>query len=163
MKISAKADYACIAVLELSRQYEGDEPVSISTISDRHGVSKTFLVHIMKDLKEEGIVESVRGAQGGYRLTQSPSTISVADVIRAIEGPMIDLKCMHPPGEDGCELEPTCELQSVWDVIKLRIVSVLEELTFDEVNRLAALFDGKGQDAGERREAIREEALGIHS
>ncbi len=160
MKISAKADYACIAVLELARQFEEDRPVSISTISDRHGVSRTFLVHIMKDLKEDGIVDSIRGAKGGYHLARAPAKISVADVIRAIEGPMVDVRCMHPPDEEGCELEPTCDLQSVWDVIKLRVVSVLEDLSFDEVHRLTTVFEGTEKGSEEHREVVRQEVPG---
>ncbi len=159
VKISAKADYACIAVLELSRQYNSGEPVSISRITDRHGVSQSFLVHIMNDLKKEGIVESIRGSKGGYRLSKSPSSVSIADVVRAIDGRMIDIKCMHPPGQEGCELEPTCDLQSVWDVIKLRVVDVLEELTFDEVQRLASLFEETENGTDEHRNTIRKEAF----
>ncbi len=140
MKISAKTDYACIAVLELSKQYELDTPISISTISDRHGISETFLVHIMKDLKKEGIVESTRGAKGGYHLSRPPVDISVAEVIQAIEGPFIDVKCMNSSGGEGCELESNCDLPSVWDLVKLRIVSVLEEMSFRDVKRLSNAF-----------------------
>lgn len=146
MKISAKADYACIAVLDLSRYDKEGEPVSIDEIADRQGISRTFLVHIMKDLKNADIVESVRGPGGGYRLARSPESISVASVIEAIEGPMIDLKCMRPAEEEGCKLEPHCEIQSIWDVIKYRIVSVLEGLSFREVRQMAKAFKGDTEE-----------------
>lgn len=159
MKISAKTDYACIAVLELAKQFEDTQPVSISTISDRHGISETFLVHIMKDLKNADIVDSTRGAKGGYRLSRSPEQISVAEVIQAIQGPMVDVKCMHPPGVEGCELESTCELKSVWDLIKLRIVSVLEEMTFEEVKRLSEVFHGDREPEPDTAVSAATEAL----
>jgi Rrf2 family protein len=159
VKISAKTDYACIAVLELAKQFEDAQPVSISTISERHGISETFLVHIMKDLKNADVVESTRGAKGGYRLSRSPEQISVAEVIQAIQGPMVDVKCMHPPGVEGCELESTCELKSVWDLVKLRIVSVLEEMTFEEVKRLSEVFHGDREAGSDTAVSVAEEAL----
>ncbi len=156
MKLSAKADYACIAVLELAKNHKRDQPVSISTIAENQGISETFLVHIMKDLKEAGLVTSTRGAKGGYKLAKSPENTSVAEVIEAIEGQMIDLKCMHTSDETRCELEPTCEIQSIWDVVKYRIISVLDDMSFREIMDLVQQFDSLDEQEDEEEAVARD-------
>jgi len=87
MRLSAKVEYAAIAVLELARQWGADEPVRIRTISAAHGVPNQFLVLILLQLKGSGIVTSTRGAAGGYQLARPPHEITLEDVVRVIEGP----------------------------------------------------------------------------
>ena len=87
MRVSAKAQYACIAMLELAAHYEDPQPVHIKTIADVHGISQRFLVQILLQLKVRGLVESVRGAAGGYHLAKPPEQICLADVINAIDHP----------------------------------------------------------------------------
>ena len=77
MKISAKTEYACIAVLELAAQYGTGEPVRIRRIAERHDVPPRFLVQILLQLKGAGLVTSVRGAAGGYQLIQPPEQVSL--------------------------------------------------------------------------------------
>jgi DNA-binding IscR family transcriptional regulator len=72
MRISAKAQNACIALLELARSYEDGQPVRIRTIAEAHGISPRFLVQILQQLKGAGFVISTRGASGGYRLVDGP-------------------------------------------------------------------------------------------
>src|SRR5580704_17876808 len=72
MKLSAKTEYACIAMLELARRYERREPVRIRDIADEHGIPARFLVQILLQLKGAGYVASTRGASGGYQLVKSP-------------------------------------------------------------------------------------------
>lgn len=86
MNLSAKVEYACIAVLELANQFGGGEPVRLRAIAEAHGIPSPFLVQIMLQLKAAGLVESTRGAAGGYRLTREPSKISLAEVKEVIEG-----------------------------------------------------------------------------
>ena len=87
MKLSAKIEYAAIAVMELAAQYDSGEPVRIRSIADEHGIPQRFLVQILLQLKAAGLVASTRGATGGYRLTRPPDEISLADVQQVIEGP----------------------------------------------------------------------------
>ena len=87
MRLSAKTEYAAIAVLELARQWDTDEPVRIRSICAAHGVPAHFLVHILLQLKGAGVVTSTRGAGGGYHLARSPTEITLDDVFRVIEGP----------------------------------------------------------------------------
>lgn len=86
MKVSAKAEYACLAVLELALSYGTSEPVRIKRIADAHRIPQSFLVQILQQLKAAGYVTSTRGAAGGYQLTRSPDTISLAEVLSAIDG-----------------------------------------------------------------------------
>lgn len=86
MKLSAKTEYACLAVLELSRAYEHDEPVRIRTIAAEHRIPSRFLVQILLQLKAAGLVTSTRGALGGYQLTRPPEEITLGEVISMIEG-----------------------------------------------------------------------------
>jgi Rrf2 family protein len=86
MKISAKTEYACIAMLELASRYGSGEPVRIRKIAERHDVPPRFLVQILLQLKGAGLVASTRGAAGGYHLLRSPETISLGEVMDVIEG-----------------------------------------------------------------------------
>ena len=86
MRVSAKTEYACIAMLELAAQYGSNEPVRIRRIAERHDVPPRFLVQILLQLKGAGLVASVRGAAGGYHLIKPPQEISLGQVMEVIEG-----------------------------------------------------------------------------
>ena len=86
MKLSAKTEYACLAMLQLAAEYESGEPLQIRRIADEHGIPSRFLVQILLQLKGASLVASTRGAAGGYRLARPPQEISLADVIDVIEG-----------------------------------------------------------------------------
>lgn len=85
MNFTAKTEYACLAMLELAQQFESDRPVQLRVITERHGIPSQFLVQIFQELKKSGLVQSIRGASGGYRLINAPQEISLADVIDAVE------------------------------------------------------------------------------
>ena len=86
MKLSAKTEYACLAMLELAARYGSNEPVRIRTIADEHGIPSRFLVQILLQLKGAGFVASTRGASGGYQLIKSPEQISLGEVMSVIDG-----------------------------------------------------------------------------
>ena len=86
MKLSAKTEYACLAMLQLAEDFDGGEPVQIRRIAEEHGIPSRFLVQILLQLKGAGLVMSTRGAAGGYRLARSPLDISLAEVIDVMEG-----------------------------------------------------------------------------
>ena len=87
MKVSAKTEYACIAMLELAATYGSGDPVRIRNIADQHEIPPRFLVQILLQLKGAGLVISTRGASGGYQLVKPPEEISLAAVMAVIEGP----------------------------------------------------------------------------
>jgi Rrf2 family protein len=86
MKVSAKTEYACLAMLELAARYGTREPVRIRTIAEEHGIPSRFLVQILLQLKGAGFVASTRGASGGYQLVKPPEEISLGEVMAVIEG-----------------------------------------------------------------------------
>jgi Rrf2 family protein len=86
MKITAKAEYACLAVIELARSWGEGVPKRVREIAEGHNISEQYLIQILIQLKAAGLVYSSRGSVGGYQLARSPSEISVAEVITAIDG-----------------------------------------------------------------------------
>jgi Rrf2 family cysteine metabolism transcriptional repressor len=87
MKISAKAEYACLAIIELARDAAPTLPRPAREIAEAQGISEPYLVQILLRLKAAGLVQSARGAVGGYQLARDPESITVAEVISAIDGP----------------------------------------------------------------------------
>ncbi len=87
MKLSAKAEYACLAVLELALRHDRPEPARLVEVAGPNGIPERFLVQILLQLKGAGFVSSVRGAAGGYRLAVEPRDISVWDIVQTVEGP----------------------------------------------------------------------------
>jgi Rrf2 family transcriptional regulator, cysteine metabolism repressor len=87
MNISAKAEYACLAVIDLTILRYKNQPVQTAELAKRNAIPERFLVQILLQLKGAGIVQSVRGASGGYRLSAEPESISLLDIIRLIDGP----------------------------------------------------------------------------
>ena len=86
MKLSAKTEYACLAMLQLAAEHDSGEPVQIRRIADEHGIPARFLVQILLQLKGASLVASTRGAAGGYRLARPPREITLAEVIEVMEG-----------------------------------------------------------------------------
>ena len=85
MRISAKAEYACVAMLELAANYGEPQPLPIKAIAEAQSIPQNFLVQILLQLKTAQLVVSVRGASGGYQLARPPEEITLADVINAID------------------------------------------------------------------------------
>lgn len=139
MRTTAKVDYAVRAAIELARSYPTDHgrpvPVTRQTIADAQAIPSKFLEHILADLKRNQLVGSVRGADGGYWLQRAPELISMADIIRAVEGPLADVRGERPDALDyPDDLEA---LQRAWIAVRANLRAVLERVT------LADLRDAK--------------------
>jgi Rrf2 family transcriptional regulator, cysteine metabolism repressor len=87
MRISAKAEYACLALIELARSGANGTPRRVRDIAEAQGIPDRYLVQVLLQLKAAGLVQSVRGSEGGYHLLCRADQISVADIVRAIDGP----------------------------------------------------------------------------
>jgi Rrf2 family transcriptional regulator, cysteine metabolism repressor len=123
--ITTKSDYGMRAAIDLARHFGSSEPVQVKEIADRQGVPKDFLSLIMVDLRRGGIVESVRGPRGGYRLTRPPAQISMGEILEVLEGPIQLLQCMSDSTSDPCSQQPGCHMRSVWSRLTDTIVDVL--------------------------------------
>lgn len=128
MKVSAKTEYACIAMLELAANYTTDEPVRIRCIADEHGIPSRFLVQILLQLKGAGLVTSTRGAAGGYQLARAPETISLAEVMSVTEGPEEDMTSSAVPESMIGKV-----LESAWREVAAVQHKMLAKLTFDQL------------------------------
>jgi Rrf2 family protein len=105
MRISAKAEYACLALAELAKPGVTGSPKRARDISEAQGIPERYLVQILLQLKAAGLVQSARGSEGGYLLIRSPDEVSVAEVIAAIDGPSNhDRKSTSPAGQELGEL-----------------------------------------------------------
>src|ERR1051325_6267312 len=87
MRLSAKAQYACVAMVDLACSHGDPNPVHLKDIAEKHGISQRFLVQILLQLKGAGLVESTRGATGGYLLAKPPAQINLAEIVHAIDQP----------------------------------------------------------------------------
>ena len=129
MRISAKVDYAVRAALELAAS--GGEPVKGEAIADAQGIPLKFLENILGELKHTGIVASRRGAQGGYWLAKDADDVSLADIVRAVEGPLATVRGQGPESLSYTgEAEP---LQKVWIALRANIREVMEDTSLADV------------------------------
>jgi Rrf2 family protein len=132
MRISAKADYAVRATAELAAVH-GGAPIRAEQLAHAQGIPLNFLVNILAELKLARIVQSHRGAQGGYRLARSPDGITVAEVIRAVEGPLANVHEARP--EELSYRGPAEGLRDIWIAVRASIRAVLESVTLADLAR----------------------------
>jgi Rrf2 family protein len=130
MRVTAKADYAVRAAVELT-EAEEQHPRKADSIAGAQGIPLSFLENILNQLKSAGIVRSQRGPEGGWWLARDPAQLSLADVIRAVEGPLATVRGERPemlsyPGV-------TESLQEVWIALRANLRSVLERVTVADV------------------------------
>lgn len=130
MRISAKADYALRAAAELAA-LEGTGPVKGEAIATAQGIPAKFLEGILASLRTAGLVASQRGTEGGYWLARPADRISVADVIRAVEGPLANVRGVRPEALDYPG--PAAALREVWVGLRASLRHVLEEVTLADV------------------------------
>jgi len=130
MKVSAKTEYACIAVMELAVNYGSPEPVRIRNIAERHFVPPRFLVQILLQLKGAGIVSSTRGASGGYNLIPRPEDVTLGQVMGIIDGPMQLPKRTFDP---TTESEASRILNEVWEIAEHKRQDYLNNITFADL------------------------------
>jgi Rrf2 family protein len=132
MRTTAKAEYAVRAAVELAAVGAG-EPVKAEQIAEAQSIPLNFLENILAELRRAGIVESRRGAAGGYLLARPADTISLADVIRAVEGPLANVRGMSP---DTLDYQGSAErLRDVWVALRASVRVVLEQVTLADVAR----------------------------
>ena len=143
MRISAKADYAVRAAVELAHAF-GQGPVKGDQLGTAQGIPTRFLENILGEMRTAGLVASQRGADGGYWLARSPEEITVAQIIRAVEGPLAAVRGVRP---EELDFDGTAKpLQEMWVCVRASLRSVLDHVTLadlaagtlpDEVRRLA--------------------------
>ena len=130
MRITAKTEYACVAVFELASQYGSAEPIRVREIATRHGIPPRFLVQILLPLKAAGLVASTRGAAGGYQLIRPPEQVSLDEVMRVIEGPASDSGPVCRASPDSPAVKA---LLKAWQDVAAKRREMLQGITFAEL------------------------------
>ncbi|MER5844433.1 Rrf2 family transcriptional regulator [Streptomyces prasinus] len=130
MRISARADYAVRAALQLAAAAE-DCPLTTEAIAYAQGIPRKFLEGILNDLRREGLVLSRRGANGGYRLAGPADGISIADVTRAVDGPLVSVQGVRPP--DLSYSGPATALLPLWIALRANVRQILEGVSLADV------------------------------
>ncbi|MGN0063982.1 MAG: RrF2 family transcriptional regulator [Nocardioides sp.] len=130
MRVSAKSDYALRALIEIASRAEGG-PISAEALGKAQDIPHGFLQAILADLRRAGVVLSQRGQSGGWRFARDPGTVSVADVIRAVDGPLVSVYGLRPESvEYG---ESTEVLQRVWIAARSALRDVFEQVSIQQL------------------------------
>jgi|GEM_PF-39971 len=132
MKISTKGRYGLEALLDLAI-HSSEGHASIKNISERCGMSETYILQIFLVLRRAGIVESVRGAQGGYMLARDPSEITVGDVLTALEGPLAPVACIVEGTDHPCDRYENCTTRGLWESIMNTLSDVANSITIEDL------------------------------
>jgi Rrf2 family protein len=145
VRISAKADYAVRATVELAAS-TAEKPTKAERIATAQGIPLNFLENILGELRHAGIVRSHRGAEGGFRLAKPAEEVTIADVIRAVEGPLASVR--GGPPEQASYGGAAGALPRVWIAVRANLRSVVEHVTVADVaaGRLPKAIDRLAED-----------------
>jgi Rrf2 family cysteine metabolism transcriptional repressor len=132
MRLSTKGEYASRAMLELSLHFD-EGPLHIREISEAQNIPLRFLEQILLLLKRAGYLKSRKGQKGGYSLAKPPSSITVAEIIRVMDGPLAPIDCVSVMSHETCPMERTCGLRWLWKDVRDAVAGILEQTTFADV------------------------------
>ncbi len=133
MKISSRGEYGVRAMVALARNY-GNGPMSVAAVAKVSAVPPAYLEQLIGPLRRAGLVESKRGAQGGYQLSRPPAAIRVGEVYRVMEGPVAPMDCVsEDPADQTCPLIDGCETRPVWLKVRDSIVEALDSTTLADL------------------------------
>lgn len=133
MKLSTKGRYGVRAMFDLAL-HSGDKFIALKSIAEREQISEKYLEHLFASLKKGGLIISVRGAQGGYRLAMPPEKITLGDIIRVLEGPVAPTECViNGKQAEKCDRSSECVMRSIWTRIRDEINAILDGITLAEI------------------------------
>jgi Rrf2 family protein len=119
-------------------QHTGQGPISLKSISGRQGISEHYLEQLFSGLRKNGLVKSVRGAQGGYVLGREPEKIYVGDIIRVLEGPIAPVDCVAEEDPENCVKADFCITRTIWEKVRDSIATVVDSITLADMVEDAA-------------------------
>jgi Rrf2 family protein len=149
MRLSTKGEYASRAMLELSLRHETG-PLHIREISEAQNIPLRFLEQILLLLKRAGYLKSRKGQRGGYVLSKPPSEITVAEVIRVMDGPLAPIDCVSVMAHEACPMETACGLRWLWKDVRDAVAGILEQTTFADLVARSRLARQAGRPARSR-------------
>lgn len=119
-------------MFDLAQNY-GSGPVPLNSIAQRNNISEHYLEQLIAVLRKANLVKSIRGAQGGYMLNKSPGTITVGDVIRALEGPIAPVDCVNEEEPEHCDNADFCITRSIWAKVRDSVTEVVDSITLEDM------------------------------
>jgi Rrf2 family cysteine metabolism transcriptional repressor len=131
MRISSKGDYGLRALFDLAQHY-GEGPIQSEAIANRQGIPVNYLNQLLITMRRAGLVESLRGPQGGHRLARTPESISLFEALTVLEGPFLPNEHHH---EGAAASEPIDQelIDDVWDDLRARVTDILQEQSLDDL------------------------------
>ena len=129
MKMSSKARYGLYVAVELAKNYDSGSVVNVASLSQATGVTEKYLEQIIALMKRAGIVEALRGASGGYKLTASPDNVSVGRILRAVEDNLEIVECLH----GDCANSGKCVARNLWSKLYDNINSYLDTISLQQL------------------------------
>jgi len=132
MKLSTKGRYAVMALADLAAR-QTQKPVPLAAIAASQNISQEYLEQLFARLRRAGLVESVRGPGGGYRLSRRPEDIFIIDIIRAADEPLKVTRCADGDGVQGCQNGEACITHELWSSLSRQICNFLSHITLDDV------------------------------
>lgn len=137
MKLSTKGRYGLRAMLDMA-MFNEEGPIATHTIAERQGISERYLEQLLIPLKQNGLVKSIRGSQGGYLLGRNPKDISVGDIIRVLEGPIAPVECVSEVNPDECQRADYCVTRIIWSQVRDAISNVLDSYSLEDLVKKSA-------------------------
>jgi len=141
MRISTRGRYALRMMIDLARHGTGNQPISLAMVAERTDLSRGYLEQLAQALKHAGLLRSVAGRHGGYRLTRSPAEITIGHIVEASIGPLRIVECIEDP--EDCPRAVGCECRIVYELINKRITEVLHEYTLANLLDPSWVHDGE--------------------
>ena len=132
MRFSVKSEYAVTAVLDMALNADKG-PVHVRAIASRQAIPVRFLEQVMASLKKASLVDSIRGAQGGYVLARDPKTISIVQIVEAVDGPITPMDCTVGTFEYRCLQMDECVIKEVWEDVRKAITGVLSKVSIEDM------------------------------
>jgi len=130
MRLSTRGRYGIHAMYDLAVTYQSG-PQPLKAIAERQSVPEAYLEQLMAPLRREGLINSVRGAQGGYLLARPPSEITVGQVLRTLEGELSIIDCLDE--EDACDKADGCPTRKVWKRVRDGLNSIVDGITLEDM------------------------------
>lgn len=139
MMFSTKAEYGIRVMVHLGRHSDGDA-ISLGSIADAEGLPLAYLEHLVQRLRRAELVESRRGARGGYTLARTPEDITMAEVVQALEGEIAPIECITADGDGGLvcsreHIDTPCPTKLLWTRVQGSIVRTLTDMTLADLVR----------------------------
>ena len=131
MKISTRGRYGLRIMLDLALHRDDRVPRMIRDIAAAQNISEKYISRLIIDLRKAGMVKSVRGAKGGYRIARFPEMLTVLDIVEVMEGPVSIVDCVRSP--DSCEYLAACAVQEIWQTLNNDIRASLAKVTLQDI------------------------------